>query len=123
MGTVSGASSRMYVGGRPFWIAAEYTIGLKVDPGCRSACTARLNLESSKSRPPTIARTAPVRGSIATNAPWRYGEFGELGVSPPLACAMYRSYDSWRYGPYLPLSMAWSLRSNARTAAHWNQDH
>ena len=70
----------MYEGGRPFCTAAAYTIGLNVEPGWRSACVARLNFESSKSRPPTMARTAPLRGSIATNAPWRYGEFAAVAV-------------------------------------------
>ena len=78
----------MYEGGRPFWMPSAYTIGLNVDPGCRSACTARLNFESSKLRPPTSARTDPVRGSIAMNAPCRYGEFGAARSSSlSLACA------------------------------------
>ena len=43
--------------------------GLKADPGWRQACVTWLNLFLSKSKPPTSARTAPVRGSIATSAP------------------------------------------------------
>ena len=37
-------------------------------PAWRRACVARLNSLFMKLRPPTIARIAPVRGSIATRA-------------------------------------------------------
>src|SRR4051812_25547519 len=42
--------------------AAAYTNGLNAEPLCRLACVARLKRLSEKSRPPTIARTAPVAG-------------------------------------------------------------
>src|SRR2546428_12216757 len=72
-GGLSGESSSISVTGWPARIAAAYTNGLKVEPGWRIAWVARLYLESSKSRPPTMARTYPVLDSIATRAPWRYG--------------------------------------------------
>ncbi len=49
--------------------AAVYTKGLKADPGCLLACSARLNCDAAKSVPPTMARIAPVCGSRATTAP------------------------------------------------------
>ena len=52
----------------PLRNAAASTIGLKDDPGWRSACVARLNWLRRKFVPPNIALTAPVRGSIATSA-------------------------------------------------------
>ena len=52
----------------PERIAVASTIGLNAEPGCRSACAARLNWLSRKFRPPYIARTAPVWGSMATSA-------------------------------------------------------
>src|SRR5207249_403622 len=70
-GVLSGESSRISVTGWPARTAAEYTNGLKVEPGWRIACVARLYLESSKSRPPIIARMYPVFASSATSAPWR----------------------------------------------------
>src|SRR5258706_14526348 len=69
---------------------------------------ARLNLESSKSRPPTRARTAPVRGAIATNAPWRYGEVAANASPARLAlvgnfhCHVVRVYGPER-APAPPL--------------------
>src|SRR3989442_2868844 len=75
-GGLSGESSSISVTGWPARIAAAYTNGLKVEPGWRIAWVARLYLESSKSRPPTMARTYPVLVSIATRAPWRYGVYG-----------------------------------------------
>ncbi len=51
--------------------AAANTKGLKADPDCRFACTARLKRLSLKSRPPTMARTCPVAGSSDTSAPCR----------------------------------------------------
>src|SRR2546425_7036506 len=80
-GGLSGESSSISVTGWPARIAAAYTNGLKVEPGWRIAWVARLYLESSKSRPPTMARTYPVLVSIATRAPWRYGVDGP-GASP-----------------------------------------
>ena len=44
-------------------------MGLKVEPICRSACVARLNLLRAKSKPPIIARIWPVALSIASSAP------------------------------------------------------
>ena len=55
--------------GMPDAIAVAYTNGLNTDPGCRMAWVARLNSESPKSRPPTIARTSPVAASSAMNIP------------------------------------------------------
>ena len=55
-GGLSGESSRISVTGWPARTAAEYTNGLNVEPGWRIACVARLYFESSKSRPPIIAR-------------------------------------------------------------------
>src|SRR6266550_3347058 len=40
--------------------------GLNEDPTWRFACVARLNLLRTKSKPPTIARTWPVRLSLAS---------------------------------------------------------
>ena len=48
--------------------ALASTIGLKEEPGCRSACVARLNWLRRKFVPPNIAFTPPVRGLIATRA-------------------------------------------------------
>jgi hypothetical protein len=59
-------------GENPASSAAAYTNGLNAEPDCRFACTARLNELSLKSRPPTMARTWPVAGSIATSAACRY---------------------------------------------------
>src|SRR2546428_3963351 len=75
-GGLSGESSTISVTGWPARTAAEYTNGLKVEPGWRIAWVARLYFESSKSRPPTMARTYPLFVSIATRAPWRYGVYG-----------------------------------------------
>ena len=55
-GGSSGVSSSISVTGWPARIAAEYTNGLKVEPGGRADCVTRFHLESTKSRPPTIAR-------------------------------------------------------------------
>ena len=52
----------------PLRSALASTIGLKEDPGWRSACVARLNWLRRKFVPPNIAFTAPVCGSIATSA-------------------------------------------------------
>ena len=49
--------------------------GLKLEPGCRQACVTWLNLFLPKSNPPTKARTAPSRGSKATNAPSTSGSW------------------------------------------------
>lgn len=68
---LSGVSSMISDQGRPARSAAVYTIGLKVEPACRTAWTARLNLLSLKSRPPTMARSLPVRASSTTASPWR----------------------------------------------------
>ena len=43
--------------------------GLNDEPTWRSAWVARLNFDSSKSRPPTIALTSPVELSSAISAP------------------------------------------------------
>ena len=65
-------------GAIPLRSAAASTIGLKDDPGCRSACVARLNWLRWKFVPPNIAFTAPVRGSIATSA--AAGPFGSCRI-------------------------------------------
>ena len=62
-----GLSSMIVSGVKPFSKAAANTKGLNAEPGCLSACAARLNW--SVPRPPTIALTYPVLGSIATSAP------------------------------------------------------
>jgi hypothetical protein len=49
-------------------IAVARVNGLKALPAWRWAWVARLNWACSKSFPPTIARTAPVAGSMATSA-------------------------------------------------------
>ena len=64
----TGFESNVVIGEMPCRSAVASTIGLKDEPGCRSAWVARLNWLSRKFEPPTIARTAPVRGSIATSA-------------------------------------------------------
>ncbi len=48
--------------------AATRTNGLNALPACRRACVARLNSLRAKLLPPTIARIAPLLGSIATSA-------------------------------------------------------
>src|SRR2546427_2915731 len=89
-GGLSGESSSISVTGWPARIAAAYTNGLKVEPGWRIAWVARLYLESSKSRPPTMARTYPVLDSIATRAPWRRSEehTSELQSQSNLVCRL-----------------------------------
>ncbi len=47
--------------------------GLKLEPGCRALCVARLNLLRWKLRPPVSARIAPSLGSSATSAPCTFG--------------------------------------------------
>ncbi len=42
--------------------------GLKLEPGCRHACVAWLNLLALKSKPPASAWMAPFAGSRATSA-------------------------------------------------------
>ena len=48
--------------------AVAYTIGLNEEPGCRIAWVARLNWRWSEEKPPTMASTRPVDGSITTMA-------------------------------------------------------
>jgi hypothetical protein len=55
----------MSVGFAPASTAVVYTYGLNDEPTCRSACVARLNCDSAKSRPPTIASTSPFALSTA----------------------------------------------------------
>jgi hypothetical protein len=76
-------------GAIPLRSAAANTIGLKDEPGCRSACVARLNWLRWKFVPPNIALTAPVRGSIATSA--AAGPFGSWRIFS-IACRAL----SWR---------------------------
>jgi hypothetical protein len=64
----TGFDSKVVTGEIPSRSAVARTNGLKEEPGCRSACVARLNWLSRKLEPPTMALTAPVRGSIATSA-------------------------------------------------------
>src|SRR5215470_6249305 len=95
------------VGLKPLSSAAAYTNGLNDEPGWRSACTARLKLLSFQSRPPERARSAPVFGSIATTAPWRYGVRLLGGCLPEATLAVYDAFvalnlssfsnpESWR---------------------------
>ena len=69
-----GFEVRRVDGAIPCRNALASTIGLKDEPGWRSACVARLNWLRWKFVPPNIARTAPVRGSMATSA--AAGPFG-----------------------------------------------
>jgi hypothetical protein len=82
-GVASGESSSTSVTLCAARIAAAYTNGLNVEPGWRMAWVARLYFESVKSRPPISASTYPVRASIATIAPWRYGVKGPRSSPPP----------------------------------------
>jgi hypothetical protein len=69
----------------PCSIAVASVNGLNADPACRPeppSPVARFTFETSKFFPPYIARTAPVRGSIATSA-----AAGSPGVSRRLATA------------------------------------
>ena len=66
----------MVAGVTPLAKAAEYTKGLKLEPGCRRAWSAWLNCLALKSQPPTIARTAPLCESSATNAPLHVRQLG-----------------------------------------------
>src|SRR6266498_3383306 len=81
-----------------------------VEPACRRESVAKLNGFLAKFRPPYIARTAPVLGSIATSE--ACGSFGALRTSSAARLAwacMVRSMvvvtrkPSWarRVGPYL----------------------
>ena len=70
VGSARRGRSMIDAGHQPFSSAVANTNGLKADPGCRLACTARLKRLSSKFRPPTSTRTSPVAASIATSAPW-----------------------------------------------------
>ena len=81
----TGFESNVVAGEIPCRNAVARTIGLNDEPGCRSACVARLNWLSRKFDPPTIARTAPVRGSIATSA-----ADGPPGVLSTLSIASMR---------------------------------
>ena len=53
--------------------AKAYTKGLKADPGCLFACEALLNSLFLKLKPPELAFTLPVKGSITTIAPFAKG--------------------------------------------------
>jgi hypothetical protein len=48
-------------------------MGLKADPGCLFACVTLLNSLVLKLKPPTKARTSPVKGSKATIPPFTFG--------------------------------------------------
>ena len=52
----TGFESNVVTGEMPCRSAVASTIGLNDEPGCRSACVARLNWLSRKFEPPTIAR-------------------------------------------------------------------
>src|SRR6266852_7178981 len=91
-GGLSGVSSTISVTGWPARAAAEYTNGLKVEPGWRTAWVARLYLESSKSRPPIIARMYPVFASSETSAPWMYGVNGPWSSPEALEDSRYSRY-------------------------------
>src|SRR5438128_166155 len=77
----TGCETKTVSGDTPSASAVASTNGLKEEPGCRSPWTARLNWLSRKFRPPTIARTRPSRGSIATSAAvgWDAGQEGGFG--------------------------------------------
>ena len=69
----------------PCSIAVASVNGLNADPACRPeppSPVARFTLDTAKFFPPYIARTAPLRGSIATTA-----AAGSPGVSSRLATA------------------------------------
>src|SRR3989442_5016582 len=72
-GGLRGESSTISVTGWPARTAAEYTNGLKVEAGWRTAWVARVYLEASESPAPILARVYPVVGSSGTNAALRYG--------------------------------------------------
>jgi hypothetical protein len=59
--------------------------GLKLEPGWRQACVTWLNLFLPKSKPPTRARMAPVRGSSATKRAFDLGQLGQ----PPVALGAF----------------------------------
>ena len=63
----------MEAGLNPFSNAAANTKGLKLEPGWRRDCVARLKLLPAKLKPPTRARTAPSAGSIDTRVAWARG--------------------------------------------------
>src|SRR3569623_878654 len=75
----SGASLMTVAGVMPCSSAAEYTKGLKAEPGWRVACTTRLNLLRKKSKPPTSASTAPSSGRRLTSAPSTWGNWVKRG--------------------------------------------
>src|SRR2546428_13961318 len=58
-GGLRGESSTISVTGWPARTAAEYTDGLKVDPGWRTAWVARLYFVSSQFQPTIIVREGP----------------------------------------------------------------
>ena len=62
----SGRSSTRVSGITPCSKAVAYRKGLKLEPGCRRACVARLKGPRLKLKPPTSARTRPVAGSSET---------------------------------------------------------
>ena len=64
----SAASLTSVAGITPFSSAAEYKNGLKLEPGWRQAWVTWLKGWRAKSKPPTNARTRPVRASSATKA-------------------------------------------------------
>jgi hypothetical protein len=72
----------------PLSSAAEYTNGLKLEPGWRSACVARLNDCSRASNPPWIAITCPVCGFSATKPPETSGMLRSDQPPPSGATAM-----------------------------------
>ena len=71
--------SMMSSGRAPASSAATSTKVLNDEPGWRWPCVARLNLYASKPGPPTMASTAPVRGSMvavaAVKRPWVSGSW------------------------------------------------
>ena len=72
-GAMLASPSSTVTGVKPCSSAAAKSSGLNAEPGWRRLRQARLNCEVRKSRPPTIARMSPVRGSIATSAAWSSG--------------------------------------------------
>ena len=99
-------------GVKPRSIAAVYTIGLKVDPSCRYACTARLNLLRVKLQPPTMALIWPVWLSMARIAPSASGDCSSVTVAAPVAASIFAIATSTR-SPGLKRSAADTLRVHA----------
>src|SRR5215472_46752 len=86
-GSEIGESSISVDGVKPWSSAVKKMNGLIVDPGCRFAWVARSNWLISKLKPPVIASTRPVCGSIATRAPETSGTWHSVKAADALALA------------------------------------